>query len=190
MSNGIRGSEGRLRRLGKPAAAALGTLIVAGTIAFGSGVASGASGGIGGGGIGDGSAGGVFPVRGHYTFGDGLGAGRGHEGQDILAKCGTPIVSAQPGRVQYNKYQSAAGNYIVIDGKGKLDDLMYAHMKNRSKFQVGDKLDAGEQIGVVGETGDATACHLHFEMWSNPGWYEGGHPVDPKPSLKTWSKQG
>jgi murein DD-endopeptidase MepM/ murein hydrolase activator NlpD len=185
MTDGIRGPE---RRRARSIAAVFGTLILAGSIAVGSGVAYG-GGGIGAGGIGGGSDEGVFPVRGHHAYGDGLGAGRGHEGQDIMAKCNSPIVSAQQGRVQYNKYQSAAGNYIVIDGKGKLKDLMYAHMKKRSKYQVGDKIDADQQIGLVGDTGDATACHLHFEMWSNPGWYEGGHPVNPKPSLKRWDKE-
>lgn len=154
-------------------------------------VASSAAFAGGGVGTGDGGNGdGVFPLpKGKYSYGDGLGAGRGHEGQDIMTKCGKPIVSAQRGRVQMNKYQSAAGNYIVIDGKGKAKDLAYMHMKKPSKLKVGDKVSMGEEIGKVGDTGDATACHLHFEMWSNPGWYEGGHPVDPKPSLRQWAKE-
>jgi murein DD-endopeptidase MepM/ murein hydrolase activator NlpD len=35
-------------------------------------------------------------------------------------------------------------------------------------------------------TGDATACHLHFEIWTAPGWYEGGSPIDPLPYLEKW----
>lgn len=149
---------------------------------------------LGGGGLGTGGGGaggdGVFPLpRGNYSYGDGLGAGRGHQGQDVMVDCGKPIVSAQSGRVQMNKVHSAAGNYIVIDGKGKGKDLAYMHMKKKSKLKVGEKVKMGEEIGKVGMTGNTTACHLHFEMWSNPGWYEGGHPVDPRPTLKKWARE-
>jgi murein DD-endopeptidase MepM/ murein hydrolase activator NlpD len=159
--------------------------------------ASDGSGGIGsdggtGGGGGDRaistSGDGVFPVRAKHSYGDGLGAGRGHEGQDLMAKCGKPVVAAEPGRVQRNTYQSAAGNYVVIDGKGKIEDMAYMHLKNRPRLRVGQKVAAGERIGRVGDTGDATACHLHFEIWSNPGWYEGGSPLDPAPELHRWDK--
>jgi murein DD-endopeptidase MepM/ murein hydrolase activator NlpD len=44
----------------------------------------------------------------------------------------------------------------------------------------------GQIIGAVGRTGDATACHLHFEMWSAPGWLTGGQPFDPLAFLKAW----
>ena len=43
----------------------------------------------------------------------------------------------------------------------------------------------GQQIGIVGQTGDATACHLHFELWLGK-WYRGGHAVDPLPYLQTY----
>ena len=134
----------------------------------------------------------IFPVRGPHSFGtaaDGFGAARSghtHQGQDILASCGTPIVAAIGGTVQYAGYQGAAGTYIVIDQKGSGDDNMYAHLAAPSPLHTGDRVATGQQIGVVGATGDATGCHLHFEVWTAPGWYEGGHPYDPLPLLKAW----
>jgi len=62
----------------------------------------------------------VFPLRGKHTFGDGFGVqrtGHTHQGQDILSRCGLPILAAEAGKVLYNKRQSAAGNYLVIDRK-------------------------------------------------------------------------
>jgi murein DD-endopeptidase MepM/ murein hydrolase activator NlpD len=119
-----------------------------------------------------------FPVRGRHSYGDGVGAprsGHTHEGQDVMAACGTTLQAARGGRVQYRAYHSAAGNYIVIDGKGTGHDYAYMHLKKPSPLHKGEKVRTGEKIGVVGSTGDATACHLHFEEWSAPGWYEGGN---------------
>ncbi len=128
----------------------------------------------------------IFPLRGRHTYGDGLGAGRGHQGVDVLSKCGKPVVAAEPGRVRLVKYQSAAGNYVVI--KGPDHDEVYMHLAKPSKLSRGDRVAAGDLIGRVGQTGRATACHLHFEMWSKPGWYRGGAVVDPLPYLKRWDK--
>jgi murein DD-endopeptidase MepM/ murein hydrolase activator NlpD len=119
-----------------------------------------------------------FPVRGPHTYGDGVGAPRAghvHEGQDVLAACGLKLVAARGGRVQYRGFQSAAGNFVVIDGKGTGHDYAYMHLKRPSPLRRGQAVRTGQQIGVVGSTGDATACHLHFEEWSAPGWYQGGH---------------
>jgi murein DD-endopeptidase MepM/ murein hydrolase activator NlpD len=41
-------------------------------------------------------------------------------------------------------------------------------------------------IGRVGDTGNAQGCHLHYEMWDAPGWYDGGDPFDPLRFLKLW----
>jgi murein DD-endopeptidase MepM/ murein hydrolase activator NlpD len=134
----------------------------------------------------------AFPVRGPHDYGQGgaaFGAGRTghvHQGQDVMAACGTPLVAARGGLVQYSGYQGAAGNYIVIDGRGTGNDFMYAHLAEPSPLNTGDTVRTGQPIGVVGETGDAQGCHLHFEMWGAPGWYEGGSPFDPLPYLQKW----
>ncbi len=133
----------------------------------------------------------IFPIRGGHTYGDGVGAprkGHTHQGQDVFADCGTKLVAARGGRVQFKGYQSAAGNYLVIDGAGTGRDYAYMHMRKPAEVKKGAKVFTGERIGEVGDTGDATGCHLHFEMWSKPGWYEGGHFMDPKPFLKRWDR--
>ena len=43
-----------------------------------------------------------------------------------------------------------------------------------------------QRIGSVGDTGNAWGCHLHFELWTEPGWYAGGEPFDPLPRLRNW----
>jgi murein DD-endopeptidase MepM/ murein hydrolase activator NlpD len=129
-----------------------------------------------------------FPVRAKHTYGDGIGAGRGHQGQDVFAKCGAPIEAARGGKVQFKGYHSRAGNYVVIDGKKSKFDFAYMHLRKKAEVGEGDRVRTGEQIGENGDTGNATGCHLHFEMWSAPGWYEGGHPISPTKKLKKWDK--
>jgi len=134
----------------------------------------------------------AFPILGSHDYGGAagrFGAGRSghtHEGQDVMAKCGTPLVAARGGTVQYAGYQGAAGNYIVIDGKGTSFDMGYMHLLEPSPLQEGTTVRTGEPIGGVGQTGDVTACHLHFEIWTAPGWYEGGSPINPLPFLEEW----
>lgn len=134
----------------------------------------------------------AFPILGAHEYGMSagrFGAGRSghtHQGQDVMAACGTPLVAARGGIVQYSGYQGAAGNYVVIDGRGTGYDFMYAHLAEPSPLATGDTVRTGQPIGVVGETGDAQGCHLHFEMWEQPGWYEGGSPFDPLPYLEKW----
>jgi murein DD-endopeptidase MepM/ murein hydrolase activator NlpD len=129
-----------------------------------------------------------FPVRGGHDFWDGVGAGRGHQGVDVGADCGNELQAARGGKVQFKGYQGSAGNYIVIDGKKSPHDYVYMHLRKKAEVAEGDKVRTGQRIGEVGETGNASGCHLHFEMWSKPGWYEGGHFVDPMRKLKKWDK--
>jgi murein DD-endopeptidase MepM/ murein hydrolase activator NlpD len=130
----------------------------------------------------------IFPVAGPHTFGDGFGAprsGHTHQGQDIMASCGTPLVAVSRAKVKFVSYQGAAGNYVVIRNKKLHQDYMYAHLATRASVTKGTVVQPGQQIGIVGDTGDATACHLHFEVWLGK-WYRGGHPVDPMPYLQTY----
>lgn len=132
----------------------------------------------------------IFPVKGPHTYGDSIGAGRGHQGVDVLARCGLPIRAARAGTVYYNDYQaSGAGNYIVINTKGNGGKShVYMHLPRRSKFKVGARVKTGQVIGHVGTTGRSTACHLHFEQWSAPGWYQGGTFMNPLAALKRWDR--
>ncbi len=134
----------------------------------------------------------AFPVLGDHDFGGAqsvFGAGRSghtHQGHDVMADCGVPLVAARGGRVQYSGWDDAAGNYVVIDGRGTSLDMAYMHMLEASPLQEGMTVRTGQPIGVVGSTGSSSACHLHFEIWTSPGWYEGGSPVDPLPFLLRW----
>jgi murein DD-endopeptidase MepM/ murein hydrolase activator NlpD len=130
-----------------------------------------------------------FPVRARHSYGDGLGAGRGHRGADVFARCGAKLQAARAGEVQYEAYQgSGAGHYLVIDGKRDGKDYVYMHLRRASRHDAGDKVRTGETIGRVGATGNASGCHLHFELWSSPGWYEGGAFLDPMPKLHAWDR--
>jgi murein DD-endopeptidase MepM/ murein hydrolase activator NlpD len=129
----------------------------------------------------------IFPFRGPHGYGDGIGAGRGHRGQDIFGECGTPLVAARGGRVQWKAYQgSGAGYYIVIDGEGTGRDYVYMHMKSASPLAQGERVHTGDFVGRNGATGNASGCHLHFEIWSPPGWFEGGHFTNPTDDLRAW----
>jgi murein DD-endopeptidase MepM/ murein hydrolase activator NlpD len=136
----------------------------------------------------------TFPILGAHDYGGSGGrfgaarSGHTHQGQDVMAACGVPLVAARGGRVQYSRYDGNAGNYVVIDGKGTPNDFAYMHLAEPSPLKEGETVRTGQPIGIVGDTGDASACHLHFEIWGAPGWYEGGSPFDPLAELMKWDK--
>jgi murein DD-endopeptidase MepM/ murein hydrolase activator NlpD len=136
----------------------------------------------------------VFPVRGRHDFGNSgsrFGAGRSghtHQGQDVSAAEGTPLAAVHSGTVRFVDYQSAAGYYVVIHDSGGKYEFAYMHLQRGSvKVKPGQHVHAGQRIGRVGHTGDATGPHLHFEMWVGP-WQTGGHPIDPLKYLKRWDR--
>jgi murein DD-endopeptidase MepM/ murein hydrolase activator NlpD len=137
---------------------------------------------------------GVFPVAGAFHFGGvdaRFGAGRIghiHEGQDILAASGTPVVAPYGGRVSSTSYQAdGAGEYIVLDAiDGR--DYFFAHcIRGSTAVAEGAAVAAGAPLCQVGATGTASAPHLHFEIW-DVGWrIDGGYPIDPLPELRSWA---
>jgi murein DD-endopeptidase MepM/ murein hydrolase activator NlpD len=133
-----------------------------------------------------------FPVAGVFDWGGPdarFGArrkGHRHQGQDLVAASGTPVVAPYRGRVAYVGYQAkGAGRYVVIRGADY--DYVFMHLLTGSVVvDEGDRVRTGQTIAAVGSTGESTGPHLHFELWVG-GWYEGGHPIDPLPLLQAWA---
>jgi len=134
----------------------------------------------------------VFPIRGPHDLGRSeanmFGGGRGHDGQDMFADCGTPVIAAAAGRVVRAAYEGAAGNYLVIHDTHSGQDAVYMHLLHTPRFASGEGVVLGQRIASVGRTGDADGCHLHFELWTAPGWFK-GHAYDPLPMLRRWDAQ-
>jgi len=134
-----------------------------------------------------------FPVAGPHNFGGPdarFGAGRTghtHQGQDIIAPGGTPVVAPHAGRVTWVDYQAAAaGYYVVLASDGEPYNYVFMHLlKGSTLVKSGQHVATGQQIAQVGASGDAEGTHLHFEIWDGP-WFNGGHAIDPLPFLKQW----
>jgi murein DD-endopeptidase MepM/ murein hydrolase activator NlpD len=129
----------------------------------------------------------VFPVRGPTTIGGPFGAFRAdtgfHEGNDLFADFGTPVVAVADGTVHMVGTLPISGNRLWVYADSG-DTFFYAHLSAFSPEAVpGAHVKAGTVLGYVGNTGDAepTPPHLHFEI--HP---DGGAAVDPHPFLVRW----
>jgi murein DD-endopeptidase MepM/ murein hydrolase activator NlpD len=137
---------------------------------------------------------GVFPVAGPHTYGgDGatFGAGRSghvHEGQDVVAAEGVPVVAPLAGTIIARSYQaSGAGFYLTLDTPDGRS-FFFAHCaKDTFAVTLGQAVAAGQQLCRVGHTGDASGPHLHFEIWIG-GWRstKDSRPIDPLAQLRAW----
>jgi len=134
-----------------------------------------------------------FPIAGAFSYGNAgsrFGAPRNghmHQGQDLAAAEGTPLVAVATGTITWRAYQAGgAGHYLVLDADGEAYNYVYMHIQSGSMLVgKGDRVTVGQHIANVGNTGGSEGPHLHFEVWDGP-WYSGGHPVDPLPFLKSW----
>lgn len=99
---------------------------------------------------------------------------RQHHGVDFAAPSGTPVFAASAGVVlsaDNTSLSEAFGNAVLIEHGDQLTSLS-AHL-SRLDVKLGEWVNAGQQIGLVGQTGRATGPHLHFEVW------RGSVPQDP-----------
>ena len=141
----------------------------------------------------------IFPVVGQAQYTDDYGAPRAggpHQGIDMMAPKRSPAVAAEAGKVKYWTTSATAGCMLYLYGASKttylyihLNNDLTARNDNRGKcvqgvayaVKNGARVTAGQQIGYVGDSGDANggATHLHFEVHPN-----GGKATDPYPYLQ------
>jgi hypothetical protein len=144
----------------------------------------------------------LFPVAGATTYQDDFGqprAGGPHQGNDLLATKKTPVIAVESGTVKFWTTSASAGCMLYLYGdSGTMYEYIHLNndltMKNDNKgscvpgiayargLKDGAKVTAGQQIGYVGDSGDANGIHphLHFEVHPN-----GGAAVDPYPYLQS-----
>ena len=126
---------------------------------------------VAGGPIRSGSGALIFPTNGAFTSPFGQRWGRLHAGIDLASATGTPIRAADSGRVVLRGFTGGYGNYTCIQHSASLSTC-YAH-QSRYAVASGQNVRKGQVIGYVGNTGNSTGAHLHFEVRVN------GSPRDP-----------
>lgn len=137
----------------------------------------------------------LFPVLGAHSFGgpeNRFGAGRAghiHQGQDVLAGEGVSVVAPLPGTIVTTGYQAGGAGWYVAESVADGLSFFYAHCQAGSvAVRAEQPVRAGTQLCRVGQTGDATGPHLHFEIWVG-GWRVGdGYPIDPLSYLEAWDR--
>jgi len=134
----------------------------------------------------------AYPVRGPHGFRGAIGrfgaprsGGRTHEGFDVNAACGTPVVAARAGTVRVSDYDPVLyGHRVIVRARGERRGYWFTHLRSPSPLRAGDRVATGGRIGRIGATGNAVTvgCHLHFELRGRGG------PLDPEPELRLWDR--
>ena len=127
---------------------------------------------------------GYFPLPTAPQYGDGLGAGRGHEGQDLFAPAGTPELAVADAVVleAASGDNGGRGNYVSIYDPAADRTYNYFHMLEAPLVAAGERVAAGGQLGRLGCSGSCWGNHLHFEVRRGRDPY--GPVLDPLPFLK------
>jgi len=121
----------------------------------------------------------IWPAQGVMTSGYGQRWGRPHRGIDIAAPIGTPIVASAPGVISYAGYNDGGFGYLVEVDHADGTMTRYAH-NDRILVSAGQQVNQGEQISLMGSTGNSTGPHLHFEI--HPGGQGAVNPMAYLPS--------
>lgn len=134
----------------------------------------------------------IVPVRGVRadalvdTWGAARAQGRTHQGNDIMAPAGTPVLAARDGRIVRFFNSERGGITIYQYDLPEAYVFYYAHLQSRAAgLAEGDMVRQGQVIGYVGSTGNATTPHLHFEIQrldADKKWYH-AEAVNPYPYL-------
>lgn len=126
-----------------------------------------------------------FPVEGRSNVGSVWGDARDggkrrHEGIDIMAKKGSPVLAVADGVIDYVEYDELGGKVISLKPTGKNYSVYYAHL-DEQLVADGQKVKKGQKIGTVGNTGNArnTVPHLHFGIY-----LKNGAAIDPLPFVQ------
>lgn len=135
----------------------------------------------------------AYPTTSDASVTSGFGPrwGSEHRGIDLVPPepLGKPIFAARDGEVIAAGPADGFGNWIVIkhdDVDGKRYDTVYGHMASDGVLvSVGQKVTAGQEIGKIGNEGQSTGAHLHFEIWENGHTnFAGGQAIDPAPIIR------
>jgi murein DD-endopeptidase MepM/ murein hydrolase activator NlpD len=104
-----------------------------------------------------------------------------HSGIDIGGHSGDPVYAAGGGAVVESAFNRSRGHYIIIEHDSGYKSV-YMHLRKRLA-STGQKVEQGEEIGLLGSSGRSTGPHLHFEIWKND------QPVDPLPYLQLFKEE-
>ena len=131
-----------------------------------------------------------FPVDGPFNWGQEgarFGAargGRGHDGQDVFARTGTPLVAVRDGVVVEQGEGGGRGHYLGIYAPASDRTYVYLHLNRPADVESGQPVGGGQRVGEVGCSGSCFGDHLHFEV--RRGRELAGAPLDPLPELQGW----
>lgn len=127
----------------------------------------------------------IKPAAGGFTSGFGGRWGAMHYGVDIAGSGTIPIVAAADGVVIQSYLSSSYGNVVFLAHSinGKTYTTVYAHMQNRMVSE-GQVVKQGQQLGIMGSTGESTGQHLHFELHIGEWNYAKSNAVDPMPYIQ------
>lgn len=110
--------------------------------------------------------------------------GRAHEGQDMFAESGSPLIAVRDGTVIETGNDGGRGNYVGIYSPAEDHTYVYLHMLSPTPLKPGEQVGTGTEVGAMGCTGSCYGTHLHFEVRIGKGVDR--KPVDPLPIVRQW----